>query len=135
MFCDCPPIGLGKGKKGLVGEVTVLLLLLPLGSLKLGRLVELAAEGRRRRSQRLRVGWDDDACAWLLELAREAVPSSELELELCERLGLCLEPAILPEAQMRGVDCLRSSRGHAAGKVLVCWLGCNAGDIRRAYRC
>lgn len=51
-------MGLGSGKKGVVGDVTVLLwaLLLRLESLKLGRFVELAAEGRRRRSQRLMVG-------------------------------------------------------------------------------
>ncbi len=75
-------MGLGSGKWGEVGEVTVLLLLLPLASAKLGRLVELAAEGRRRRSHRLKVGWEEEAWAWLLELARVVMPSSELDVEL-----------------------------------------------------
>lgn len=98
MSWDGPPSGLGSGKKGVVGEVTVLLLvlLLRLASLKLGRLVELAADGRRRRSQRLMVDCEADGCTWLLELAQEAVPSSEDEAELCERLGICLDP-MLPE--------------------------------------
>lgn len=60
----------------------MLLLLLRLDSLKLGLLVELAADGRRRRSHRLMVDWEVEGWAWLLELERDAVPSSELELEL-----------------------------------------------------
>ena len=78
-------MGLGRGKKGVVGEVTVLLwvLLLRLASLKLGLFVELAAEGRRRRSQRLMVCCcEAEAGAWLLELAREAASFSELDVEL-----------------------------------------------------
>jgi len=65
MSADGPPIGLGKGNEELTGEVTVLLyaLLLRLASLNWGRLVELAADGRRRRSQRLIEGWELALCA------------------------------------------------------------------------
>jgi hypothetical protein len=85
MSCEGAAAG-GSGNAGVVGEVTVLLwaLLVRLASLKLGRLVELAADGRRRRSHRLMVGCAL-VCAWLLA-------SSELEAELCERLGLCFVP-------------------------------------------